>query len=256
MLFCGATPVHRYVPYSDAIVSPCQGDGHYYCEDYLSLADPDRDRSESGRTERGVDPAQEAADVARDPEVRPWLFYAPNHLWLDRRDDATCIVGLDAFAARLLGRVDDVTFVVTRGVRRPSLTLSVRGVDLHLVFPNPLELTGINVAVREDPGRIVSDPYLRGWLFRGRDAAPAPAGSGSRATLGLRTGKEAVEWMQAEWEEAARRFHDWLALREPMETRVLADGGVPAIAPAALLGRQDLLVLVGRFFLSGAGRES
>lgn len=185
VLFCEALPVRQFVPYSDAIVSICQGDGHRYCEAYLSLADAPHPREDEEEIEAPLH-----------------LYYAPNHLWLDRREDSTCVIGMDAFVARVLGPLSDVVFLATTGLRCPSVAVSAGGLHLPFVFPNPLELTGINVAVREDPGRVNGDPYLRGWLFRGRDAGVA--GSRNSVTAGLRTGQEAADWIRSEWNQVKR----------------------------------------------------
>jgi glycine cleavage system H lipoate-binding protein len=232
MLYCAAAPALRYIPYSDALVSKCQGEAHRYCDVYLSVADP-----------HGAHPVPD-----EEPEVPPHLFYAPNHMWLDVARDRTCVVGLDAFLVRVLGLLDAVTFVSARGVRRPAVSLTVRGVDLSLVFPNPIEITGTNLDAREDPARVVADPYVRGWLFTGRDVSDEPAAVRTGAAAGLRTGSEAAAWMREEWERATRFLHDWLGRSGLPGAPVLMDGGVPAAPIAAHLERADLLGLLNEFF--------
>jgi glycine cleavage system H lipoate-binding protein len=299
MLYCNAMPVIRYVPYSDAVASRCQGEAHHYCDTYLALARPQTagpgtlkngagpaaagtptsGAAESGGNSPGTSAPRQGSGSRSVPRttddslipplppdysvlLEPDLHYSPNHMWLDARPDGTCIVGLDAFLARLLGRIDAVTFVTARGVRRPAASLAVRGVDLNLVFPNRLELTGVNLAVRDDPARVVEDPYVRGWLFSGRDAAPAALGAGG-AFAGLRTGSEASAWMSTERERATRFAHEWLG-RDPGNgsnasggPRVLNDGGALAGALAQHLDRENLLRLFNAFFeLKGIGRES
>ncbi len=40
--YCEAAPVAPFIPYSEALHSPCQSDGYRSCDVYLSLADPER----------------------------------------------------------------------------------------------------------------------------------------------------------------------------------------------------------------------
>jgi len=39
--YCAGAPVVRFIPYSDALLSPCQSEGHHRCDLYASRADPD-----------------------------------------------------------------------------------------------------------------------------------------------------------------------------------------------------------------------
>ena len=39
--YCAGAPVVRFIPYSDALLSPCQSEGHRRCDLYVSRADPD-----------------------------------------------------------------------------------------------------------------------------------------------------------------------------------------------------------------------
>ena len=242
MLYCSASAAPRYIPYSDALASRCQSEGHCYCDAYLALADP-----------HGAAPLPAAGDGDNSPPAPEHLWFAPNHMWLDARADGTAVLGLDAFLARIAGRVDAVTFVTPRGVCRPAVAITVAGVDLSLVFPNPIELTGVNVAVRENPLRLIADPYVRGWLFCGRSIAAAPEGG---ATAGLKRGEEAARWMRAEWDRAAGFLHAHLGRADAAGVRVLNDGGSPAAPFARELDREDRLRLFNEFFAGLDGRPS
>jgi len=236
MLFCSADPAPRFIPYSDALVSRCRCDAHLYCDAYLSVARPHG----SPRVKRETN-----GDA---PEAPPHLLYAPNHMWLDARPDGTSIVGLDAFLARVLGHVDSVTFMTTRGVRRPAVDVTTRGVDMQIVFPNVMELLEVNLAVREDPERIVADPYESGWLFSGRSVFDSGEGSTNGTADGLRGGPAADAWMREEWDHAIEFFHEWLGSQRASAGSVQCDGGAPVGALAAHLDRTALLRLFNTFF--------
>ena len=74
-----------------------------------------------------------------------WLLYAGNHMWLDLTEDGVCHIGIDAFLSRALGKVDRISYVWTKGNHRPAAVITVGGMELELVFPNPLLVTGCNL---------------------------------------------------------------------------------------------------------------
>ena len=96
-----------------------------------------------------------------------WLRYSANHMWLDVTDDGVCHAGIDAFLSRALGQVERISYVWQKGHHRPTAVLTAGGVDLEIVFPNPLLLTNCNLYLRADPARLTAEPYTGGWLFEG-----------------------------------------------------------------------------------------
>jgi hypothetical protein len=55
--YCEAAPVVRFIPYTDALLSPCQSDGHHRCDLYLSRAEPGRDHAGSPKEEAAAGPS-------------------------------------------------------------------------------------------------------------------------------------------------------------------------------------------------------
>lgn len=214
MQYCGAAPVARFVPYSESLISRCGNDGHRYCELYLGMAHP-----ALGEPVDGV-------------AVPAWLRYSPNHMWLDVTDDGVCHAGIDAFLSRALGRVDRISYVWQKGVRRPAAVLTVNGMDLEVVFPNAFLLTGCNLYLRADPSRLASEPYTGGWMFEG---TPLP-----ETTLGLVEGLEARDWMERE----QQRMNEFLQ----QQSGCAADGGEAAGGVLRGLEREQALGLYHEFF--------
>jgi glycine cleavage system H lipoate-binding protein len=211
--YCGAAAVTKYVPYSEAGLSRCGTAAHRYCDLYLALAHPDI------------------------PDVPDWLWYAPNHMWIDASEDGACHVGIDNLLARVLGEVERV-ILIGSGLCRPAAVVTVRGVDVQLVFPNPFLVTTANVYLRANPSKLTSDPYRLGWLFEGRQ----PTGSDARS--GLICGSDAGQWMDSELESVSRVVHEQLARAR----RVVADGGAISRDFARYLDRDEVLELFHRFF--------
>jgi len=222
MQYCGAAPVAKMVPYSESLLSRCGNDSFRYCELYLSMAHPEL-------------PADEAI-AAPD-----WLRYSANHMWLDVTDDGVCHAGIDAFLARALGTVDELTYVWQRGRHRPTALLRAAGIDLEVAFPNRLLLTGCNLYLRANPARLTSEPYTSGWLFEG---APLP-----ETTNGLREGGEARAWM----DEEQRRINEFL--QEQTTPAAACDGGLFAAGLARQLERCQMLALFHEFFSAEAGKR-
>lgn len=223
MQYCGAAPVTKLVPFSEASLSRCGARTFRYCELYSSMAHP----------------------VLLDPleaiEAPPWLRFSANHMWLDVSDDRVCHAGIDAFLSRALGTVDAVNFVWLNGRRRPAAVITVAGMDLEVVFPNPMELTGCNVHLRANPSRIVNEPYTGGWLFEGI-ALPE--------TLdGLREGPAAQAWMEQE------QLHMNEYLQQQTCAAGACDGGLFAAGLPQRLDRTAWLGCYHEFFVPDPNRK-
>jgi glycine cleavage system H protein len=173
-----------------------------------------------------------------------WLRYSANHMWLDVAQDGMCHAGIDAFLSRALGEVDRITYVWTKGLRRPAAVLTVAGVDLEVVFPNEFLLTNCNLYLRADPSKLTSQPYSTGWLFEG---TPAP---GTKSNL--LQGAAARRWMEQE----QRRINEFL--QQEMEAAIgplAADGGLFTAGIGRQLERERKLTLFHEFFSPYAGAK-
>jgi glycine cleavage system H lipoate-binding protein len=215
MQYCGAAAITKYIPYSEASLSRCGTSAFQYCDLYLSMAHPDATSA-----------------------VPAWLWFARNHMWLDVGEDGSCHVGIDALLAQALGEVERVSFVGTRGICHPAVTVSTRGIDIQLAFPNPMLVTGSNVYLRANPSNLTSDPYRMGWLFEGKQAP------GGDATAGLTRGEEARVWMEQDTDRLSRFVHEQIA----RTGCVLADGGAISEDFLKHLDREQVFELFHRFF--------
>ncbi len=233
MQYCGAAPVAKFVPYSESLLSRCGNDSHRYCELYLGMAHP------------------KAAGDPDDIALPDWLLYSTNHMWLDVTEDGVCHAGIDAFLSRALGKVDHVNYVWTKGRHRPAAVLTVAGLEMELVFPNPFLLTNCNLYLRADPSRLATEPYTGGWLFEG---VPSPD-----TRENLLTAAEARTWMESE----KRRISEFLQQMQLGGTGrsagpgpLVADGGLFAQAAMRLLERDQMRALFLEFFSPYASGKS
>ncbi len=219
MLYCKAAPVVKFIPYSQTEMSRCGNGRHRYCDVYLSVVNAG---APDGRRVDGI-------------LLPDHVSFAPNHLWFENGEDECWHVGVDDFLARLLGRVERLTFLPPVDRNRPAAVLTVRGVDLQMVFPEALPGAEAHYALRATPSRINEDPYGSGWLFEG--SGPTPGG--------LATSEEAEKWMRAEVDRLSRWVHDHLARIQP---GLLNDGGLFSEDLVSQLERDEVLALFHNFF--------
>jgi glycine cleavage system H protein len=228
--YCSAAPVPQYVPWSEQ-AGQCGGSGHQYCELWLSITRPILPgMGVPGHASH--DPAVDGIAVPRD------LWYSANHLWL-KSDGGACHIGIDGFLARILSKVDRISFVTTSGVHQPSVVLSVCGVDWALVFPNKLMISGVNTYLRHAPDRLIADPYGAGWLFEAWPVPSANAASQDPLT-GLISGEQAYGWIRSEVERITAFVHQ-------LDPTTMNDGGTPADDFIRHLSRDEVLRLFHAF---------
>lgn len=232
--FCTAVPVPRYVPYSSPEVTPCGSEAFRYCEAYLAMAGP-RPRGEA---------------VSDGVAMMEHLHYATNHLWLDVGGGGLCHVGIDQLLARFLGELEHATLLNQRGVGKPTLVLTIQGVDWPLTFPNALLAESADSRLRVNPKPITADPYGSGWLFSGWIP---PGVSREEMCRNLLHGRRALAWLKLE----ARRLSEFLGGTLAPTVGgigVAADGGSVSKGAAGHLRREQLLNVFNEFFPSHAER--
>lgn len=229
--YCATTAVPRFIPYSEPLLSRCGDDSYRYCDVYLGIAKP-MDTQDAGER------SDQAVGGIRTPS---WLHYSPNHMWLDAATGGSCHLGVDAFFTRVLGSVERITFLRQTGVHRPSAVLTVHGMDLEVVFPNPILLTASNLYLRANPAKLTGDPYGTGWLFQGVELPGQ-----TPVTSGLIRGAAILPWIENE----ISRMSAFLAECRISQHDVpcMNDGGVFAPGVLQQLGREEALRLFHEFF--------
>lgn len=241
--FCAAAPATHFIPYSETLLSSCQSEGHRYCDLFLNQAEPGRVEEPQARATRAGVPRVDGIDLPLN------LAFSPNHMWLDVSEDGSCHLGVDAFLAKVIGKVERVSFVARANVCQPAAVLRVYGVDLTLVFPGRVSIGRSNVHLLRDPDRVVSDPCGRGWLYEGRVPPPVPTAEADGGWFAhLYRGKEALAWMKSETDRMTRFVHEILSQAGPAGQRLLNDGGTfnPPIVPH--LAPEDRMLLFNTFF--------
>jgi len=95
------------------------------------------------------------------------VLVSEGHCWASLSEDGTAMIGLDDFAAKLLGRVDSIEFPEVGSIVRAGEPLfSIRQDRRRAEFRAPLsgKVTRINVALREDLDMLEDTAYGKSWI--------------------------------------------------------------------------------------------
>lgn len=224
MQFCGAAPVTKFVPYSEAVVLRCGNGSYRYCDLYLELTQASR--------------AAEGEDGWDAPED---LQYTNNHWWIDLPEEGLWHAGIDAFLARMLGPVERLSFLASP---RPGVVLTVGGHDFTAALPEAMPVSQCNLHLRSRLDRLSTKPYTQGWLLEGA-ATPEQK---TRLRARLLTAAAARQRMVAD----AWRLNETLSSRQ---TEALADGGLFEEGILGKLPSEEAHSLFEEFCSPLAGRE-
>ena len=97
------------------------------------------------------------------------LMFHPGHAWARVESGDTVTVGMDDFAARLLGSADSISLPKPGSkVKQGSLGWGFRTESrvIHMLSPVEGEVVEVNEAAAGSPGAVFDDPYGGGWLFK------------------------------------------------------------------------------------------
>jgi glycine cleavage system H lipoate-binding protein len=154
-------------------------------------------------------------DIVDGFKLAPGLSYHAGHTWVAKESRNVVRVGLDDFAVRLLGNIDQLDLPARgRWLRQGEKGWTVaRGSHrFEMLSPIEGEVVDVNLEVLKDPSVIHKDPYGVGWLV----AVNSPAADSNLKNL-LR-GRLAQRWM----EESVGTLHSHLS---PSAGVHLQDGG-------------------------------
>jgi glycine cleavage system H lipoate-binding protein len=130
-------------------------------------------------------------------KLAPGASYHAGHTWAAKETRNIVRVGLDDFAVRLLGSVDQVDLPARgRWLRQGEKGWTVARGNHRFEMLSPIEgeVVDVNQEVLDDPSVIQKDPYGVGWLV----AVNSPAADSNLKNL-LR-GRLAQQWLEGSWE--------------------------------------------------------
>jgi glycine cleavage system H lipoate-binding protein len=202
----------------------------------------------SRRKAAAVSPVEAPQAAAPEPEmgfvdgflVPERLAYHAGHTWAVRERRNLVRVGVDEFAAALLGKLEKIEAPkpgqwIRQGQRVWSFFRN--GQKTEMVSPTEGEIVEINPEVVKNPALVRRDPYGLGWL------ALVHVPDEESTTRNLIPAALVRDWMRS----AAERLY----ARQPrLAGAVAADGGRPAEDLLAGIPELDWKEVTGEFFLT------
>jgi glycine cleavage system H lipoate-binding protein len=94
-------------------------------------------------------------------------YLSAGHTWIKIEDQGVVRIGIDDFAARLLGEIDSVSALLmgkTVQQGRAGFTLFKNSSPVRFSSPVTGVITQVNPAMNQDPEQITTAPYTRGWV--------------------------------------------------------------------------------------------
>jgi glycine cleavage system H lipoate-binding protein len=242
----GATGIMKYVPYAETALFRCGTDSHQYCETYIGIAHPGTSTQSSAVSPWETGSGPKSPTLEETICIPERVAFAPNHMWLDVSQDGWWHVGIDAFLAGILGRLERVTYATSKGIDRPTVAFRVRGVSLPVVFPLQMNIERTNPAVTVHPDKLLSEPYTLGWLFEGRE--PDHQVPDGKQNMPLLRGDTARGWMERELHRVTEFAHNAIPRQSGTDVPLMADGGVPRVGFLQQLSPEEILRLFNEFF--------
>ncbi len=93
--------------------------------------------------------------------------FHPGHTWVMREGQEDARVGLDAFAADVVGKIDNIEVLnPNRWVRQGQRLMTLHAGETSFDLLSPVEgvVMAVNRDVIQDPSIAASDPYKNGWI--------------------------------------------------------------------------------------------
>jgi glycine cleavage system H protein len=166
--------------------------------------------------------------------------FHPGHTWVLREGLDNARVGIDSFAANLIGTIDRIAVIgENRWIRQGQKIATVYRGDVAIDLVSPVEgvIMAVNRDVVEEPAIIGRDPYEKGWI------ATVKSPDLAINQKNLVQGEMVAPWLQ----NSVTRVNGIVAELAPT---MAADGGVPVAGLIARVGPEIRKKLLAEFFLA------
>ncbi len=161
--------------------------------------------------------------VSQFPEAEAWrsseftipggAFIAPNHCWATMEPEGAVSIGMDDFAKKLIGRVDQINAPnLGMKIAAGQTLFSIRQGQRILRFSSPVSgtVSKINQGLIKEPGRLSVTPYYNNWVCI---VEPDHIDSDIKS---MKIGKAAVDFFQDEITSFRKNIKD-LAIGESLK---------------------------------------
>ncbi|HEX3322716.1 MAG TPA: glycine cleavage system protein H [Terriglobales bacterium] len=198
-----------------------------------------RTRNEVVRPQPSTGPQAPRMEREYGFQIPQGYCFHPGHTWSLKEGTDNARIGIDTFAANLMGKIDEVKVIgENRWVRQGQKVMTIRcGKDsFDLVSPVEGVITAINHDVVDDPTLAARDPYQKGWIA----LVKSPDLPTNQKNL-------VQDTMVAPWlQNNVTRLNSMVAQLAPT---MAADGGVPIPGLLARVEPDVRQKLIKEFFL-------
>lgn len=142
-----------------------------------------------------ITPTSGESHSKREFNVPAGVFIAPAHTWANIEMNGSIRVGLDDFAQKILGPVDDIELPKEgQKVAKGEPLFSIKKGNRQMTIPSPVsgKVTSVNEEVMSRPELLKMKPYELGWMCC---IEPSNLAGDLKS---LRIGAEALSWYQKE----------------------------------------------------------
>jgi glycine cleavage system H lipoate-binding protein len=143
--------------------------------------------------------------------------FHPGHTWMAEQEHATARVGIDSFAANLMGKLQNIAVIgEQRWVRQGQKLMTLTGDCETIEMLSPVEgvVSAINPEALNDPGVLLRDPYGDGWVC----LIKSPEFESDQRNL--MQGPMAARWME-------NSFKQLKSMLAAADAALAQDGGMP-----------------------------
>ncbi len=95
------------------------------------------------------------------------VFISQNHCWISMEQDGSAKVGIDDFAKKLIGKIDDVELPnlgMTVKTGQPLFTVKQNNKSITFTSPVSGQVSSVNLLLKEDLESLDVTPYERNWF--------------------------------------------------------------------------------------------
>ena len=108
-------------------------------------------------------PVASLSDVSAPANV----FLDGGHTWVEVNPSGAALIGVDGFAQKLIGRIDDIVLPeVGSEIKRGDVLFAVKQDNHRAAFASPVDgtVTMVDKELQWHPEMIEGDPYKEGWV--------------------------------------------------------------------------------------------
>jgi glycine cleavage system H lipoate-binding protein len=167
-------------------------------------------------------------------------YYHRGHSWATTEFGGRVRVGLDDFAQRLVGQIEEI-FLPKLGQKvaqgTPGLGIKRKKHDVSVLAPIEGVVTHVNTQVAKHPNLVHKKPYEEGWLFIVEPMAL------KNDLKGLLYGSEAQQWISDEKDRLVAQIQTDIG-------PTALDGGMPALDFTSHLKSKKWAQFVRQFLLT------